>query len=512
MSNASLYDNKSTLQVLAGLYKNPNLFDRYDKYSLSWQDFNIPIHRIVFNALHNLTMQGIRNPSVVDIENYLFARAQIKEIYDKENGAQFLEHLEALADLSKFDYYYNRMKKFSLLASFYDNGIDISTIYNKDIIDPALKRKQEDYIDNLSIDELVSIINNKIEEITKSLLGNTISETKQIGEGLSDLIESYKSQPEIGIPLYGPLINSITRGARLKKFYLRSAPTGVGKTRMMMADICNFATDKIFDLTKNTWVENGTSEPSLFITTELEIDECQTMALAFLSGVQEEKILNGTYDPYEQKRLSQAAKTLEKSPLWIEHLPNFSLRDIESVIRRHVRENGVRYIAFDYLHTSLRILEEISQKAKGIALREDNILFMIAIKIKDLCNELGVFILSGTQLNADWENRGTSNQNVLRGAKAIADKIDLGIISVPVTDEDRESLKNFVTANVLPMPNLVHHIYKNRRGKFKSVKLWCSADLGICRVTPLFLTDDNYNLIEIEDLDIIVENEIDLTK
>lgn len=57
------------------------------------------------------------------------------------------------------------------------------------------------------------------------------------------------------------------------------------------------------------------------------------------------------------------------------------------------------------------------------------------------------------------------------------------------------------------MPNMVHHIYKNRRGKFKSVKLWCSADLSTCRVKPLFLTDDNYNVIQIEDIEIIVENQ-----
>ena len=35
----------------------------------------------------------------------------------------------------------------------------------------------------------------------------------------------------------------------------------------------------------------------------------------------------------------------------------------------------------------------------------------------------------------------------------------------------------------------------------------CSADLGICRVTPLFLTDNNYQLIPIEDYKIIVEEE-----
>ena len=94
---------------------------------------------------------------------------------------------------------------------------------------------------------------------------------------------------------------------------------------------------------------------------------------------------------------------------------------------------------------------------------------------------------------------------MLRGAKAIADKIDLGIITVPVNESDREALQPIVAAACLPMPNLVHHVYKNRRGKFKSVKLWCAADFSICRVRALFMTDDNYKIIEIQDLDIVVD-------
>lgn len=56
----------------------------------------------------------------------------------------------------------------------------------------------------------------------------------------------------------------------------------------------------------------------------------------------------------------------------------------------------------DYIHTSLKILEEISKKSGGVKLREDNILFMLAIKLKDLCNQYNIFLMSSTQLNADY--------------------------------------------------------------------------------------------------------------
>jgi hypothetical protein len=47
----------------------------------------------------------------------------------------------------------------------------------------------------------------------------------------------------------------------------------------------------------------------------------------------------------------------------------------------------------------MKILSEISSKSKVAGLREDNILYLIGVKLKDLANEHGVFIISSTQLN-----------------------------------------------------------------------------------------------------------------
>jgi replicative DNA helicase len=490
---SKFYDQKTEEAVLLNLFKFPLLLEQVDKFYFSTDDFNNKFHKMLFATMNNLVVQGLEHLSVFDIENYLHSRPEYKQMFDSNMGKNLLETAEEKADLDSFEYYYGKLKKLTLLRAFDSNGIDVD--------------KELDVIDEHSIEQLAEVIDQRIEKIKLDYLSKTWSVSKQAGEGLLDLIESLKEQPEFGIPLYGSLINSVTRGARLRKFYLRSAPTGLGKSRMMIADICNFACDEIYDTRKRQWVQNGTSEPSVFISTELGIDECQTMALAFLSGVREDAILNGTYYGDEEDRVLRAAEILGRSPIWIEHLPDFSIRDIENVIKRNRRENGILYYGFDYIHSSLKILEEISQRTKGMKLREDNILFMLAIRLKDLCNELGIFIMSSTQLNADWESRETSNQNVLRGAKAIGDKVDVGYISLPVTDQDKEALAPFIQASCIPTPNLVHHIYKNRRGKFKSVKLWCNADLATCRVEPLFLTDNDYTTINIEDFEIVVKKE-----
>lgn len=81
----------------------------------------------------------------------------------------------------------------------------------------------------------------------------------------------------------------------------------------------------------------------------------------------------------------------------------------------------MRETCHDYIHTSMKILEEISKRSGGVKLREDNILFMLSTRLKDICNQYGIFIMSATQLNADYQYSETPDQNVLRGSKAIAD-------------------------------------------------------------------------------------------
>jgi hypothetical protein len=159
----------------------------------------------------------------------------------------------------------------------------------------------------------------------------------------------------------------------------------------------------------------------------------------------------------------------------------------------------------DYIHTSLKILEEITKRSGGVKLREDNILFMLSIRLKDLCNKYGIFILSSTQLNGDYVDAETPDQNLLRGAKSIADKIDLGEIALPVKEKDIEALGRILTSNTFDRPNLKLSVYKNRRSRYKGIYLWCSADLGCCRVKPMFATTWDYEIIEMNDIKIITD-------
>ena len=130
---------------------------------------------------------------------------------------------------------------------------------------------------------------------------------------------------------------------------------------------------------------------------------------------------------------------------------------------------------------------------------------MLSTRLKDICNKYGVFILSATQLSGDYKEAKTPDQNLLRGAKSIADKIDVGLILLGVDDEDLISLEKVLNTNTFDTPNIKISVYKNRRGRYKGVFLWCKADLGTCRIRPLFCTDYGYELIPIDDIKIEFE-------
>ena len=509
MSSSKYIDITSIMNVIGNVYNNPKILEATDKYYFAEEDFCDDFHKIVFECIFNLHQLGVKEITLPAIEDYLEPRPKKLATYKVNKGSEYILKCAENANISTFDYYYNRMKKMTLFREYHNiAGMDLSWLYDPDnIFDAKKKQEQEEWVDNHSLVEIATVIDDKITEIKMKYIDNCGEGGNQIGEGIDDLLSSLETTPEIGYPLYGKYVNAVVRGARLKKFYLRSAATGVGKSRAIAADVCSIGCYQMYDLNENKWISTGKAEAVTYIATEQDLTEIQTMCLAFLAGVNEEHILTNEYFPGEKERVSKAAMLLKQSPIFFEALPDFSLKDIENNIIRGIREHGTKYIFLDYIHTSMKILEEITKRAGGVRLREDNILFMISVRLKDICNQYGVFILSSTQLNMDYQESATPDQNLLRGAKSIADKIDTGMIMLETTEKDRESLQPLVQQMGIEMPNIKISVYKNRRGRWKSIYLWCKADRGCCRFDPQFVTTWRYELCDIEDLKIHIQDE-----
>lgn len=128
---------------------------------------------------------------------------------------------------------------------------------------------------------------------------------------------------------------------------------------------------------------------------------------------------------------------------------------------------------------------------------------MLSNTLKEIAMVHNVHITSATQLNDGWSKKetGLRDQNCLRGSKAIADKIDGGIIGVRLTPVEFDKVRE-VWATLKKKygytkdPNIVADIYKNRRGELNCVKVFRYFDYATCHCIDYFVTDGEYHLIE----------------
>lgn len=267
-------------------------------------------------------------------------------------------------------------------------------------------------------------------------------------------------------------------------------------TRNAMADACYMSCSSIYE--NGEWVDIGEKIPTIFISVELDKSELQTMAWSFVSGVPENHILENKYDFGEYDRVVKAIQILKESKLFIEYLPDYNMKDIENCIKRNIRVNKCSCVFLDYITSSMKIIEEITRASGGMKIREDQILFLLSSKLKDIAGKYGVFIYSSTQLNNSFKQEKILDQGMLAGAKSIANRIDYGSIMVDMVPDDYEDLAGLLESHPeLGVPNIKLSIYKNRRGKINRVICWQRANKGTSRYKTLFVTDYNLNLIDV---------------
>lgn len=399
MSKSGYYDAAAAIQVIGCTIQKPSLLDEDGRYFYSSDDFITDIHRVAFGAIFNLHQMGAERITPKTVDDYLQSHPESYGIYKHSKGNEWLQNCMDNADLQNFDYYYDRLKKMTLLRGYEKSGMDMTWLYDpNNLLDVEKKEKQEDHLNSITLNELADMVDNKVLTVRDVYVDNATDQAIKIGDGIDSVVASLTAAPEVGAPFFDNGLNGITRGARYGKYYLRSAPTGVGKTRTMLADACYMACGEIYDTNTNEWkTKNG--QPVLFISTELDLEELTTMALAFLTGYNEEDILLQRIT-FTDARLAHAVQVLRQSPLYLEILPDYTIKDVENTIKRNIRVNHTKVCFFDYINSSLGLLSEVSSKTRGMAMREDIVLSLLSTRLKEIANDFNIFIMSATQTNA----------------------------------------------------------------------------------------------------------------
>ena len=494
----TLTDKRAILNTIGCLMLDPTLIDDIDR-PLDRTDFDTEtLYELIYVAIFNSYMQGIKDIDEFTIDSYLSSYKEQYEIFQTNDGLKYLADARELSSLDNYDYYYHRLRKYSLLRYYEKKGYNTKTIFDPTVGVEDLTKEMEKF-DNYTEQDIVGLVETDL-VITPTIryCTNMLTTEIQAADDAMDLIESFMKIPDVGVPLNNNGLNTVARGARKGCLYMRSLVQGGGKSRFAAGDASKMAIPYVYDVDKKDFVYTGMCEPTLYITTEMTVDEIQTILIAAVSKVNEEHILYGEYQRDELQRVKRAIEYIQSSPLYIVHIPDFSIEDIKNIIKKYNREYKVEYFFFDYISTSLRLMTEVSGKSR-MGLKEHQLLLVFSTELKTIAQQLGVFIFTASQLNGEAQNAIVKDQNLLSGAKALANKLDVGIISMRPTQREQDKLDAIIQNHFgLRMPDMGHWVYKVRRGRLTHIIIWSKVDLGTMTEEALFVTDFDFNLIDID--------------
>ena len=311
-----------------------------------------------------------------------------------------------------------------MLRRLKKDGYNISEFYkdDKDIISPAEELQIQEHFDDSSLEDILNAIEGKYTIIRNEFLNGGLKKGDP-AEGIFQLIDELQRTPNIGPSLEGDIFSSACRGARPGCFYLKSAGSGTGKTRTSVFDACKITYPIRWSHDQEVFIQEITAQgelrqprKTLFIVTEMDKEELQTIMLAYLSGVNESHILTGKYEFGELSRVKFAAKIIEKyrNYFFIEEISEPNLVNIEATIKKYATIEGIKYCFFDYIHSTASMIDQFSKNN----LNEASILMMMANQLKQLAKDYGIFIFSATQVNvgAMIDDGEFKNETNIRGS------------------------------------------------------------------------------------------------
>ena len=511
--SAKYYNKRAVCNVLSGLFNNTRLFND-TRYNLNEDDFIDKLHRTLYVCLYNLVNQGLEQVEIADVEAYLSKNNMVayKLIFDEPDNLEWLGLIKENTSDINFEYYYMQVKKMSLLRGYIEAGVDVSGLLDKSEIDVTVVKTQEEKLDKMSLQDIMDYFDVKTGEVKSKFTFSDNEYSSVAGKGDLELYMSLKDKPPFGINTESKYLNTISRGFLPYKLWIASMSTGVGKSRSSIKRCVLASAPEFYDIGLRKWVKNPSNgrHPSLYIGTELTIEEIKQIMWACISGVSQDRIIEGKTTEEEEERILKGIKVLENTPIYIEANDNYDVLWIKNTLAKYKREKNIELVTLDYIETTSALVSEYCQATRGITPREDMVLLNLSTQLKNMANDLALCIIAYTQTN-DLSNGVDQARDArcIKGSKSIPNKADIAYSIFKPTEKEKkliepyeQKLKGYKSKL---KANYVYTIYKNRSGRYNGVKIWCYVNLGNMECVDLFVTDLSYELIDIEETVIELE-------
>ena len=479
-------DKNTVLQVLGALMAKPQYLSHTDKYILTPDDFQTKLDKYIFAAIDGLYRNGATRIAPIDIEGYLKNNASARVTFETAHGIEYLQDAQYYTDEDNFLLYYRRLKKISLLNSLQKMGVDTSEFFIEDETKPEAFEVNKNF-EELTIEKILQKVKSKILKLEQNYSENDEIQSWNIEEEVDDVIDSFGASEGIGLPVNGDIFSHIINGAELGALTIRSSGSGGGKSAQAVADACRLAFPFYYDDYKKKWVRVGNTEPVLFIMTEQKPEQIIQMVLGYLTGIERSRFRYGDFSKDELERIEVAREIIKHyKTLKLMRIPDPSIEQIKNIVREQVILYGSRYVFYDYIFISPKLLEEF----RGHGLRNDELLLLMATALKDLAIEQNVCVFTSTQVNAKADdNTDIRNEASLAGGRATINKADNGVICARPTKDEIEILNQDGVLDQGIIPDMVTDVFKVRSGRWTQVRIWSQFNAGTLRKRDLFATD-----------------------
>ena len=487
------------------------------EYQLDKEDFICKeAHKILFICIYNLAQQGVESINLADVDNYLAANSPIDytKLFEKNNGEEWITQIMEDANIGNFDYYYNGVRKLSLLRSYLKEGISVESILDLNEIDEDVLKIQRTQFDKMSIEDILTHFDRMNLRSKQRFTAVTRGKSRKAGDNAEELYEMLKVKPSYGYGLESEYLNTITYGILPGRYLLCTRDTSCGKTRSALKRLVNLCSPYRWDFKSKEFVPNpnGQHNSGLYIGTEMDVFiEIEPILWCFIAGVESNKFMEGRITEEEDDRIKQAIQYCKQMELYLEEAEEYDVNYLWQTTEHYVLEKDIKMVCLDYIEPNSGLTREYASMNKGIGGKDDiAILNNLSANIKAIAKRFDIFFIAYTQTNDEGRSLEKRDQTAIKGSKALPNKADFGLTVFEPTTKELEMLtpiieKKSVGLNNDATPNICYTIYKNRWYKVKKLKIWAKQDLGTGEVRDCFCTDERYNIIDIPKTKINIE-------
>ena len=507
MSESNLYNENIGAYLIGSILKQPQLLT-LSQYPLCKADFEpCKLHQIIYLCATRLAREGIHEITEMEIENVIKNHPAQYEILQDNNYFEFIYTAKELCVIDNFEFYYNTIRKFSLLRELKAKGHSIAEFYDE----LGDEDEQRAKLETTSIQDILGAFELDALKLRSKYDIKYVRDEMKAGEDTAELIAKFEETPKFGAGLQSPYLTTLYQGWCRGHLLMRSAPSETGKSRFAVGDLCNVGAMSMWDDKAQDFIGNANYQgPSFFIHTEMDTKEdINVMFLSCVSGVEYRSIRNpNRLTDEERTRVSKAGEILLKSNITLTSMPDFTNASLERKVKELVENDGVTYGVFDYLEIQGALSAEY-KNLTNMPVREDLVLKNSTAVLKYIAEAYDIGLLTMSQLNDNWRLMTFPDNSCLSGGKSMVNKLDGASIIIKTKERRKEfelvkpfirSCQKGINKREEMTPNTIEYIFKARFNPKDNdkIKIWSNFNRGTFRRTDFFCTDVNNEIIPVD--------------